>query len=374
MSLRFLMIIFIGTFILLSSCQSKSSDKNQTIAEKRKDVQDVEELDDFLNYAVDRTHRYYLPKYPIKLETYESNYFAIKTFETKHQYFSVFKPLVGIVTENPEDLQSVNQLLMHVHKNITDPKQRELTTNEILTKIVAYRNLKVGQLIPIPLTKKNTKPKLKMYRVDKIFELDSGMPAFVLLPTKHGKTPPILLFRGTNIENSTSVLADLDLKGPGLSIFLKNQARLRNWAVEISNSYSKPRIMGYSLGGSFTQYMCIYESDVINSDPRHYHVMFNQPGVSSDLVEKWYSIPKDKRPKLIGYINEGDLVSTVGNLVGKVTELSLDTLLEPIAAHVTFMTAQPILYAYRLDLTMKFDKSVSSVSELGSNMKKFLRK
>lgn len=360
--------------IALFSCQNKTPPDDVSTIQQENNNDSIEELDDFLDFAVDRTHRYYLPKYPIKLETYRSNYFPIKTFEVKHQYFSDIKPLVGIVTESSDDLLEVNELLLQVHRNIKEPKQRSLTTNEILTKIVAYRNLKVGQSIPIPLME-DGHPFLKMYKVDHIFELDSGMPAFALVASKPCKTcPPILLFRGTNINNSSSVLADLDLRGPGLTIFYRNQESLRNWALNVAKIHGKPRVMGYSLGGSFTQYMCIYERDVISSDPKYYHVMFNQPGVSKELVDKWYSIPKNQRPVLLGYINEGDLVSSVGHLIGTVNELSLDTLLDPIAAHVTFMTAQPVLYVYRLDLTMKFDKSISNLSKFGAHLEKFFNK
>lgn len=370
----FCFLVCSGLFCL-TACQTKqTNNKNRSIIMEKNRADDIKDLDGFLNYAIDRTHRYYLPKYPIKLETYESQVFALKNFEVKHQYFSEFRPLVGVVTDNPDDLDSVKDLLLHVHKNVLDPKQRQITTYEIMTKIIAYRNLQIGQNIPLPILGAFNKPKLKMYTVDQIFDLDDGMPAFVLLPKGRSKLPPILLFRGTNIKNSASVMADLDLDGPGHSIFLKNREKLRAWAVNVGKKYAKPRVMGYSLGGSFTQYMCLYENAVINSDPKHYHIVFNQPGVSQDLVDKWYQMSKKNKPTLIGYINEGDLVSTVGQLIGDVNELSLDTLLDPIAAHVTFMTAQSFLYSYKLDLTMKFDKSVADSLEFNHHIKQLLRK
>ena len=61
----------------------------------------------------------------------------------------------------------------------------------------------------------------------------------------------------------------------------------------------------------------------------------------------------------MGYVTEGDVVSTVGKLIGNVREFSLDKNLEPIAAHLTLMSAEDTLYAYRLDVTLKFEKDES---------------
>ncbi len=341
--------------VLVISCQTNlkttSSDERFFQSEEGSSG---EEFDDFLAFTIDRSHRYYLPKYPIKMKTYRCSYFFIKNFNAKHDYFSAIKPLVGIVTDDPHDLSLVNQLLFKIAKQIPSSDQKELMVLEILTKILAYRQLEVGNVVFVP-GKDNT---VLTYRVTKVFDLGGGMPAFALLPESKTDTP-LLIFRGTNLNNSSSVFADLDLDGPGFSAFMNHRDLLRDWAVETSKNYPKPRVMGYSLGGSFTQYMYIYESEVISSDPKSYHVMFNQPGVSHELLDKWDNMSPTKYKMLKGYVNEGDLVSSVGHLIGSVHEMSLDTLLEPIAAHVTFMTAQPNLYSYPLDLTIKIDKDIS---------------
>ena len=57
---------------------------------------------------------------------------------------------------------------------------------------------------------------------------------------------------------------------------------------------------------------------------------------------------------------EGDLVSIVGKLIGKVSELTLDRPLEPLDAHVTLMSLQNRLYQYQIDVTLKNELDYSA--------------
>lgn len=323
-----------------------------------------EEFDDFLNFAIDRTHRYYLPKYPIQIKTFRSSYFSLKNFDIKHEYYSLKKPLIGSVTKDPNDLELVNNLLVRVHAQISDKTERTFSTDEILAKIVSYRNLRQGAKVFVPSLAKDGVKRLKVYIVDKVFDLGGNMPAFGLIPKEGKHFHPLLIFRGTDLGNSASVKADLDFESPGYSVYQSNRKNLRAWCEKVSKRFPKPRILGYSLGGAFTQYMAIFDKDLISMNTKQPNIMFNQPGVSKELQTMWYQIAKSDRPPLVGYINEGDLVSTVNYLIGDVYELSLDTLLDPIEAHVVFISAKPVYYRYKLDLTMKFDKSLSFFKSL----------
>jgi hypothetical protein len=316
------------------------------------------------NHSSYYRHRYYQPVYPVKLETYEIQCIEFQNFIAQHGHYSTYKPLIGIVSEFQEDIVVVNQLLIRIQENVKNMAHMQLMADEVLAKVMAYRNLKVGQKIPVPVAISSNKSKIVMYKVDKVFNLSGGMPAFGLVPHTTAKAPPILLFRGTDLSFSlkgySSILADLDLNGPGLSVFYRAEDELQDWLEKVSYSHSKARVLGYSLGGSFVQYACINESEFICKDERFPSVAFNQPGVSEELVLKWHRLKTEEKPSFKGYVTEGDVVSTVGKLIGDVKELTLDHLLEPLTAHVTLMSIQHRLYAYSLDVTLKNELDYSA--------------
>lgn len=372
--MTYLIICFTSFLFLFNSCQNKKNNKdigndpqttyiyNHESFVRRSSDSPIQ--DDFVvKHSTYYRHRYYQPVYPVKLETYENGCLEFQNFIAQHGHTSLYRPLIGIVTESQEDILAVNQLLVCIQESIKNKKQMRLITDEVLTKVIAYRNLKIGQKIPIPVATKLGKTKIVIYQVDKVFDLSGGMPAFGLVP-RDIKVPPILLFRGTDLSFSlkgySSVFADLDLSGPGLTIFYMAQDELHDWLEKVSDSHSKARIMGYSLGGSFAQYTCIHEHELVCKDSQFPSIAFNQPGVSEDLIIKWQKLKIEDRPPLKGYVTEGDLVSTVGKLIGNVKELTLDHLLEPLFAHVTLMSIQQRLYMYKIDVTLKNELDYSA--------------
>lgn len=304
--------------------------------------------------------KFYQPLYPIELKTFQNNSVNFQTFLTKHNYHSKLKPLIGQVTENSLDMEPVFDLLVRLSNEIENREHLILATDEILAKIVAYRQLQVGQKIPIPCTSSKGKVKLVIYKVDKIFSL-LGMPAFGLIPSKK-KAPSIILFRGTDLslsmKGTSSILADLDLNGPGVIAYHATQDEIRSWIEEKNKKFGKARAIGYSLGGALVEYCALFDGDLLSKDERFPSTAFNQPGVSQDYAFKWNSLKS--KPLLTGYIVEGDLVSIVGKLIGKVSELTLDRPLEPLDAHVTLMSLQNRLYQYQIDVTLKNELDYSA--------------
>jgi len=312
------------------------------------------------SHATYATHRYYQPVYPVKVDTYENEVIDFQNFIAQHGYDSTYHPLIGIVTEEKQDVLDVTELLARIQLNVPHKDLVHLMTNEVLTKVLAYRQLRIGEKIPIPVAFPNGNIMLILYEVETRIELAPNVPAFGLVPHSQ-EVPPILLFRGTDfsLRGIASILADLDLSGPGLTMFHSAQEEIHNWLYRVSVSHAKARIMGYSLGGSFTQYTCFYEHELVCKDPRFPSIAFNQPGMSEDLAYRWHQLEISKRPPLQGFVTEGDLVSTVGKLVGNVYELSLDYLLEPLMAHVTLMSLQQRVYTYQIDVTLKYEKDYS---------------
>lgn len=364
--------------LFLTACQNATQNKTVAIAKHEPiytqellayshSETDHPELHYFNHTAYDY-HRYYEPVYPLKIITYANNIPEIQNFVAQHHYHSSYRPLIGIVTESQEDILTVNQFLLQVQRRVSDIDLLKLMTDEILAKVIAYRNLKKGQTVPVPTVFISGESQIVVYKVDKVFDLSGGMPAFGLVPINYKKeVPPILLFRGTDltlsIKGTSSVLADLDLNGPGVVVFDRAQDDLHAWLQKVSVSCSKARVLGYSLGGSFVQYTCIYEYDLISKDPNFPSVAFNEPGISDDLVLKWNQLALEKKPPLLGYITEGDLVSYVGKLVGSVNELKLDHKLEPLNAHTTLMSAEQRLYAYPIDVTLKHELDYSATTD-----------
>lgn len=244
----------------------------------------------------------------------------ISAFIRRHDFFSVEKPLVGHVTESEADIQTTAQLLKILPLVISDPDMRRLAEGEILSKILAYRELKVGM-------------KINQYTVDRVFDLWKGMPAFGLVSDNASS---LLLFRGTDFNLKTrrswaAIWSDLDLKGPGYTVYQKARPDLRSW-LKGKNA----QVMGCSLGGAFVFYTVLFEGDLLSfSDPS---LAYNPLGVFEKSFKLWESL--NRKPSLITYVTTGDFIPKIGRLIGDVREISASRRLKPIEAHVKLMFAE----------------------------------
>lgn len=246
-------------------------------------------------------------------------------FDIQHNYFSD-DPLVG-KTSDEKNLSPCNNLMQAVYLELSG-QHREFLTYEILTKVIAYRNLEKGDLLYIP-----QETHLGVYYVDKVFDLWNGMPAYGLI----SKTaPPILLFRGTvgkaTKAGMSSLTADLDPFGPGYTLYLD---RIRPEVEAFIQAQRSPIIVcGFSLGASLASYVTIHQSaNVLKA------YLFNHPGVQARLVRRWDKIKN--KPPVITFLTKGDFVSSCGGFIGDVYELSLTKPLNPALAHSHLMLAKP---------------------------------
>ena len=113
---------------------------------------------------------------------------SIEQFAKEHRYDAKEKPLIGKVTKGRDDLLLTLNILNEISWGTLTGPSLMLVTAEILAKVLAYRNLELGDLIAIPSQSASGKRELISYRVDRIFNLWSGMPAFGLLPMDEGRT------------------------------------------------------------------------------------------------------------------------------------------------------------------------------------------
>lgn len=273
----------------------------------------------------------------------------LQEFTRKYGYFSSEYPLIAKVTLGQEDNEPVQELFTLIHEDITDPLNRKIAIGESLSKVLAYRELKVGDRFLIPnLDHEN---ELIAYVVDHRFDLWHEMPAFGLIPEKKG-APSLLIFRGTDLSLDrrsgwASVVSDFDLSGPGYSVFQNAREELSSWLKKVAKLEKKAAAFGFSLGGIMVMYMAIYEYEHLDLE----HLMaFNPPGVNKLLLDQWQSLLAEERGNLDVFVNRKDPVSKWGYLIGNAYELNSENITGPIQAHNIFMNGQKSYTAFTIDI------------------------
>lgn len=272
-------------------------------------------------------------------------------FDADYGYFSEDHPIVGRVTDSAADFTLAAELLLKIHNKILDGEQCEIMVAEVLTKLVAYRNLKPGMVIPIPRVDPKQGPVVIPYKVDEVIDIWRGMPAFGLLPQQKGNGPPILLFRGTDFSLVTekgwaSIISDLEIHDPGLSTFSHGQSKIHSWLTKVAKQGSRARVMGFSLGGILAAYTLLYEGDLVSSE--YSSISFNPPGVSREILQEWSQMPS-KIPFVL-FVTQGDLIPKYGLLLGKAFLLLQEELASPLKAHTELITLAPIFQLQKIDL------------------------
>ena len=305
-------------------------------------------LDKMLNWAIPPKERAYALHLQKEGFHYINETPPLIEFSKSFGYFSKKHPIISTVTPYKEDIEFTSRLFKRVFLDCKNEDFLEMATGEIICKVLAYRQLEEGMVIAIPAVYEDGSKELVDYRVEKVFALWSGMPAFGLKPIKR-RASPILLFRGTDLsleskQGWASVLSDLDIQGPGLTVFQKSKRDLEDWLVSQKEGGVKAKVMGFSLGGVLALYTLVYESDLINS---YGSMVFNPPGVSASVYKQWKEV--SPRPQLKVYVTHGDFIPKIGKLAGDAYELSLDFSLKPMDAHVRLMCCQPHIYQFTID-------------------------
>lgn len=142
----------------------------------------------------------------------------------------------------------------------------------------------------------------------------------------------------THKSGVASIIADLDLYGPGYTAFFKIENQLKSFLLKQQLNQKKTVLLGYSLGGALAIYTGIFFREFI--DIAH-SCAFNPPGIQKKLLKLC------EKDGLLAdfqvYINNSDPVSKWGFLVGNVDVLSIDQRMGPLMAHTMLMSSQPDL-------------------------------
>lgn len=275
---------------------------------------------------------------------------------------SASKGIICRVTNKKKDIEETCRILQLIYDEIENPQLCEFATAEILAKVLAYRELKKGDHIPIPTLGSDHCIYMSHYVVDKVFDLWNKIRAFGLVTTDYQCGAPLLLFRGTDFSFTSeggraSIISDLDPKGPGRSLFENAEKSLLNWLKQIAKEKGLTRLIGHSLGGIIVAYTLLHLPVYISKQPHEISYAFNSPGISIDLIEKWEGLSLEKRPSYKSFVCRGDIVSKFGSLFGDITEISLTKPLSPIRAHESLLFAHPMCYLYRVNLKQENESS-----------------
>ncbi len=307
-------------------------------------------FDKFLDWVckqIDTTYQLIAP--PI-VHNFNNSSTPLLEFEKKFGYFSTEQPIVACVSQKTGDLEATALLFEWIHNGVSDPLQRQIAIAEALAKVLAYRDLEPGFTIKIPSFVGNTR-KMISYRVDKVFDLWYKMPAFGLI-AEDGKNPSLLLFRGTDLSLDkqagwASVLSDLDLSGPGYSVFQYARPEISAWLQKVADRGQKACVYGFSLGGTMTMYTAILEGALIAQKGC---MAFNPPGVNKELVDKWKEISPEEKPHLVLFLNRGDPISKWAYLMGSAYQFITENIRGPMQAHNMFMSGRKKFDAYQVNI------------------------
>lgn len=338
------MKLIYAAFTSLCLCFLHAEEKICSAGEESR-VKALTQWDEAIDWVVPLSSRTFFLQEGVKPLIYKEKSSALNRFVSLHGYFSCYKPLVGLVTEDPSDMRPIQE----VFNALVKEKNRdwvELVVQEILSKAVAYRTLQKGMKITLPVFISRKIKKVE-FVVDEVLDLWQGMPAFGLLPVKKD-VHPILLFRGTDFSfvsksSWASILSDFDLAGAGLTTFKGSEKKIQMWLDKASSFGKKSHVMGFSLGGILAIYTAVFQPELVDSC-----IAFNSPGVSKSVFQTWKELKSS--PSIYIYATQGDLISRFSKMVGKAFEISDKTSMGPIKAHTQIMLAESPISIFPIDI------------------------
>jgi len=274
----------------------------------------------------------------------------LKDFERKHGFFSPIQPLTGNTTLSKEDIKVSQEYLLKLDTIAKDMSIRRFYIQEFISKVIAYRFLQEGDKLIIPSL--DQMGIFYTYNVEKVFNLGLKMPAFGL-KSQDPKASDMIIFRGTDLHLSkvsalASVVADLDVFGPGYTSFFFAKDQMERFLQSSSENGKKVISLGYSLGGILSAYMQLFFPTYIDTQNS---AAFNPPGFQKKLLKL------AQESKVLDsfsiFVNQNDAVSKWGFLAGNVEVLMSQDLLKPLEAHTFLMSAQDSLSFYQCDLNLE---------------------
>jgi hypothetical protein len=306
-------------------------------------------IDQFLNWSFGEKYKTYVLIQPVEAKKIERNLPQMQRFAHNYGYYSEY-PVVAKVTHREEDFELISCLLKMLYEKGGSGDYFEIAIVEVLTKVLAYHDLKIGKRVMIPI-KIDEKVNFEPFDVDHIFNIWNGMPAFGLIP-EHEDVNSILIFRGTDFSLDSqrgwaSLLSDLDIAGPGFSAFQRSKNEISEWLKTVYDRGKPARVMGFSLGGALAAYTFIYENQIISDRGS---VSMCAPGIKEKVISEWQLLTEERQSRFVNYVNIGDITSKVGKLFGDVYALWGTKTYKPLTAHTILISSEPFFFKAKVDV------------------------
>ncbi|GJM61062.1 lipase family protein [Persicobacter diffluens] len=136
-------------------------------------------------------------------------------------------------------------------------------------------------------------------------EIKRGKKGFQYAYLGNDEGNDIIAFRGTEVSEFDTILADLDPIAVGMPQFIANQELIEKL---IARSDGKVDVTGHSLGGALAQLVTANYASRIGQA-----FIFQAPGIDTASVEKFKQTPEEDRPEVFHHIVVGDLVDKAGD-------------------------------------------------------------
>jgi hypothetical protein len=316
-------------------------------------VKTLKTFDRFLNWTFGKKYKTYVLATPEQECRIDLAVPEMKEFEGLYGYFSAQEPMVAKMTSGEEAFTAISCLLKTLYEKGGNTEYLEIAVSEVLTKVLACHDLACQQTVMIPM-QIGGRFSLEPFVVDRIFNLWHGMPAFGLVPEREGVNS-LLLFRGTEFSlvsrrGWASIMSDLDMSGPGFSVFQRSENGIAQWLKEVHAKGKPARVMGFSLGGALAAYTFIYENRWL---AEHGSLSIGSPGIKEKPLAQWELLPQERKLGFVSLINRGEIVPKVGKLFGNAYLLSTPETHRPLAAHTLLMTAQPFFFKSKIDVELE---------------------
>jgi hypothetical protein len=324
-------------------------DRPQTWKDRMR-IKTLKNLDQFLNWSFGEKYKMYALTSPAEEKKIEVDVSDMQSFVENYGYFAWKHPIIAKVTTAKADLEIINCLLRTLFEKVKHPDYLQIAIAEVVTKALAYHDLKIGQMVTIPIEVRG-KLSLERFIVERIFNLWKGMPAFGLVPESNS-IDSILLYRGTDFSLDSqrgwaSLMSDLDIAGPGFSAFQNSQKEISYWLRSMKSQGKPARVMGFSLGGALAVYTFIYENQWVSDRGS---ISICAPGVKEKVILEWELIAPERKAGLTSFVNMGDVISKVGKLFGNVYVFSTNQTYKPLKAHTMLMSSEPLFFKARVDV------------------------
>jgi len=279
-------------------------------------------------------------------------------FYKDHHYHALTHPIIAKMTSSIQDTLLVCKLFKHILEDIKDEVLANLLTAEVLAKVLSYRNLQKDSTLSIPIKLENKQMVAVPYKIDIIINLWQNVSCFGLLPLEK-EHPPLLIFPGTDFSllskrGRASIINDLDPEGPGRSLFFHARSQIQAW-LQKATTTTLCCLIGHSLGSILAAYVMIWDHEWISKTSNSF--LFNYPGLELDMLQKWMELDTQKKPKTIGLIGRGDIVSKYGYLFSPSYEMALDSPQQPISSHTTLFFAHPFSQLHPIHINQENSSS-----------------